>query len=629
VKKSLRVLIVEDSKVDAELIALEFTHDGYAIKWERVETSEAMKKALEKRKWDIVISDYSMPRFSGLEALKLVQEKTPDLPFILISGVIGEDLAVEAMKEGAHDYIMKDNMKRLLPAVERELKEATIRFEKKKAEEELRLKNNAVESAAEAIVIANAEGEIVYVNEAFSEMYGLNADKAIGKHFSCVASEDPSMQSVLEALQIDRVWDGELKNCNVNGMEFDVNLTAQMVMNEKGNPAYIIGIIRDITEWKKAEGRIKHLNELLDSIRSVNRLIAREKDISTLIKRACENFVKTTKYDAVWIALLGDEESVTKVEKAGSGISFLEKLKEVEDNNKLDCVRKTVKTNRIQTFEDPNKDCPECPFRKICPGRMIISPMSYENKIYGTLAISYPEVFTPDIEEKKLLKEVSDDLGFAFHSIELEEENKKNKGKLKESLEKAQKFLDGTVKALSSVVEKRDPYTAGHQKRVAQLAVALGKELGLNDEKLEALRMASLLHDIGKIHIGAEVLNKPTKLDKLEMSMIKTHSTVGYEILKSVDFPGPVAEIVLQHHERLDGSGYPKGLSAAEISLEAKILAVADVIEAYTSKRPYRLAYSFDDAIKKVSEGKGTLYDREVVEKCIKLFKEKDFSFSD
>jgi len=132
VKKSLRVLIVEDSKVDAELIALEFTHDGYAIKWERVETSEAMKKALEKRKWDIVISDYSMPRFSGLEALKLVQKKTPDLPFILISGVIGEDLAVEAMKEGAHDYIMKDNMKRLLPAVERELKEATIRFEKKK-----------------------------------------------------------------------------------------------------------------------------------------------------------------------------------------------------------------------------------------------------------------------------------------------------------------------------------------------------------------------------------------------------------------------------------------------------------------------------------------------------------------
>lgn len=627
-KKSLRVLIVEDSKVDAELIAHEFALDGYEIKWERVETPEAMKKALEKRKWDIVISDYSMPRFSGLEALKLAQDKAPDLPFILISGVIGEDLAVEAMKEGAHDYIMKDNMKRLLPAVERELKEAVIRCGKKKAEEELRLKNNAVESAAEAIVIANAEGEIVYVNEAFSGMYGLNADKAIGKHFSCIASEDPSMQSALAALQKDRMWDGELKNCNVDGIEFDVNLTAQMVMDGKGNPTHIMGIIRDITEWKKAEGRIKHLNELHDSIRSVNRLIAREKDISTLIKHACENFVKTTKYDAVWIALLGDEGSVTKVEKAGSGINFLEKLKEVEDNNKLDCVRKTVKTNRIQTFEDPNKDCPKCSFRKICPGRMIISPMSYGNKIYGTLAISHPEVFTPDIEEEKLLKEVSDDLGFAFHGIKLEEENKKNKGKLKESLEKVQKFLDGTVKALSSVVEKRDPYTAGHQKRVAQLAVALGRELGLNDERLEALRMASLLHDIGKIHIGAGVLNKPTKLDELEMSMIKTHSTVGYEILKSVDFPGPVAEIVLQHHERLDGSGYPEGLSAAEISLEAKILAVADVVEAYTSKRPYRLAYSFDDVIKKVSEERGTLYDREVVEKCIKLFKEKDFSFS-
>jgi PAS domain S-box-containing protein/putative nucleotidyltransferase with HDIG domain len=629
VRKTLNVLIVEDSRDDTELIKRVLKKGDYDVNWERVETEEAMIETLKRQKWDIIISDYYMPRFSGLEALEIAKKKAPDLPFILVSGIIGEDVAVEAMKKGAHDYITKGKMKRLVPAVQRELAESTMRRKKKKTEEELRLKNNAVESATEALVIANVEGEIVYVNQAFSGMYGLNTKEAIGKHFSRIILDDTRMQSILKALRNEGIWNGELKSYSVDGIEFDINLSAQMITDEKGNPNHIMGIIRDITEWKKAENRIKHLNNVLNSIRNITQLIAREKDRSTLMKKVCKNFIRTNEYAAAWITLLNDDKNIIKIESAGSGISFLERLKETKRNNNLNCVRQAVTISEIQTFTDLKKSCQKCPFRESCPGGVTISPMSYENKIYGTMAVLHLEGFVPDTEEKNLLKEVSDDLGFAFYNIELEEESRKNKRKLKESLEKVQKFLDGTVKALSSVVEKRDPYTAGHQKRVAELAVALGKELGLDEERLEALRMASLLHDIGKIHVRAGILNKLSKLDNLEMNIIKTHPKEGYEILKSVDFPGPVAEIVLQHHERLDGSGYPQGLTAEEIRLEAKILAVADVVEAYTSKRPYRPPYSFEDTLKSISEDSGKLYDRDVVEKCIKLFKEKTFSFTE
>jgi PAS domain S-box-containing protein/putative nucleotidyltransferase with HDIG domain len=629
VKNILHVLIVEDSKDDTELIKRVLKKGDYDVNWERVETEEAMIETLERQKWDIIISDYYMPRFSGLEALEIAKKKAPDLPFILVSGVIGEDVAVEAMKKGAHDYITKGKMKRLVPAVQRELEEAAMRKKNMKTEEELRLKNNAVESAAEAFVIASVEGEIVYVNQAFLGMYGLEIEESVGKHFSLIVSDETSIQSIIVDLKNGRIWSGELKSRSSDGNEFDIYLSAHMITDKDGNPNHIMGIIRNITEWKKAEERIKHLNKVLNSIRNIGQLIARVKDKSALMKQVCKNFVKTNEYAAAWIVLLNDDKNITKLEKSGSGINFLEKLKEVEKSNNLNCVGKAVITSEIQTFTDLEENCKKCPFRESCPGGLTISPMSYENKIYGTMAVLHPKGLVPDTEEKTLLKEVSDDLGFAFHSIELEEESERNKGKLKESLEKVQKFLDGTVQALSSVVEKRDPYTAGHQKRVAQLAVALGRELGLDEERIEALRMASLLHDIGKIHVRAGILNKLSELDKLEMSIIKTHPKEGYEILKSVDFPGPVAEIVLQHHERLDGSGYPEGLTAKEIRLEAKILAVADVVEAYTSKRPYRPPYSFGDTFETISKDNGKLYDRDVVEKCIKLFKEKSFSFSE
>lgn len=182
------------------------------------------------------------------------------------------------------------------------------------------------------------------------------------------------------------------------------------------------------------------------------------------------------------------------------------------------------------------------------------------------------------------------------------------------------------IKTLSMTVEIRDPYTAGHQRRVAQLAVAIAQELGLSQDRQESLRIACSLHDIGKVTVPAEILSKPGHINPLEQELVKSHSRVGYEILKEIDFPGEIADFVLQHHERLDGSGYPAGLQGDEISLEARIIAVADVMEAMIFHRPYRPGLGVEKALEEISQERGKGLDAGVVDACCRLF-QKGFEF--
>ena len=198
---------------------------------------------------------------------------------------------------------------------------------------------------------------------------------------------------------------------------------------------------------------------------------------------------------------------------------------------------------------------------------------------------------------------------------------------LKRTLEKLRKSLAGTVQVVSTTVETRDPYTAGHQKRVSNLARAIAQEMGLSTDTVDTIRMAGLIHDIGKISVPVEILAKPGKISDIEMRLIKVHSRSGYDIIKDVELPYPIAEIVLQHHERLDGSGYPQGLKDGQILLEAQIISVADVVESMASHRPYRPALGIDAALEEIEKNKGVLYDAQVVEACVKLFQEKGFQF--
>jgi HD-GYP domain-containing protein (c-di-GMP phosphodiesterase class II) len=204
-------------------------------------------------------------------------------------------------------------------------------------------------------------------------------------------------------------------------------------------------------------------------------------------------------------------------------------------------------------------------------------------------------------------------------------EHSRTKDELRQSLEVLEKTMTHTVEAMARTIEIRDPYTAGHQYRVALLSQAIGREIGLPEPQILGLYMAALVHDIGKICIPAQILSKPGYLTKPEMELIQCHPGDGYDILKDVDFPWPIARIVMQHQERMDGSGYPKGLSGEEIVMEARILAVADVVEAMASDRPYRAALGLTLALEEISKNSGKFYDRRVVDACVTLFKDKQF----
>jgi putative nucleotidyltransferase with HDIG domain len=190
-----------------------------------------------------------------------------------------------------------------------------------------------------------------------------------------------------------------------------------------------------------------------------------------------------------------------------------------------------------------------------------------------------------------------------------------------------QKNLDEIVHAMSLTAEKRDPYTAGHQKRTTELAMALAGEMGLCKHQIKGVQMAGLIHDMGKISIPAEILSKPGKLNEVEIQLVRRHPQAAFEILKKIDFPWPVGLIVLQHHEKMDCSGYPQGLAGEEILLEARILCVADVVESIESHRPYRPGLGRDSALEEISKNRGVLYDQDVVDACLRLFKEKNFQY--
>ena len=208
-------------------------------------------------------------------------------------------------------------------------------------------------------------------------------------------------------------------------------------------------------------------------------------------------------------------------------------------------------------------------------------------------------------------------------------QDRKNQALMQAYLARLEKSMEETLLVLSKAIEMRDPYTAGHQYRVGEIAKSIALKMGLPNQKANDLRLMGLIHDIGKIGVPAEILNKPGKLSLEELNLVKAHTKIGYDILKQVNFDIPIAEIAYQHHERMDGTGYPQGLEGTSILLESKIIAVADVIEAMTNRRPYRSPLGIEQALEEVENGRGTKYDAEVVDACMRLFKEDGYTIEE
>lgn len=247
--------------------------------------------------------------------------------------------------------------------------------------------------------------------------------------------------------------------------------------------------------------------------------------------------------------------------------------------------------------------------------------------MFGLLTAYSGEINAFTQSEIDLLVKLASDVTYGLHTLQTRLAHNLAVKKNELQLRQLQKSLEDTVQAISRIMEIRDPYTAGHQSRVAILASAIALKIGLTDDKVKSIRFASELHDLGKIQVPAEILSKPGKLSAIEHALINIHPQAGYDVLKDIDFPWPIAEMVLQHHERLDGSGYPQGLKGDAILLEARIIGVADVVEAMISHRPYREGLGVDAALNEIVTKRGSHFDPQVVDACVSLFREQAFSF--
>ena len=460
--KPLNVLMIEDAEDDELLLTRALKKNGYEPKVERVQTAREMTRALENSPWDIILCDYHMPAFSGIEAIDLLKNTGLDIPLIMVSGAIGEETALDCIHRGASDYIMKGNLTRLGMAVKRGLEEKAFRDHHRQDEEALRRSEEKyrtiLESIGDGYYETDLAGSFTFFNDALQRIWGYPKEELLG-------------------LNNRQYMDGE---------------TAKMLY-QAHNRTYKTGIPGKLMDY--------------EIIRKDGGRIAIQQSF-TLLK-----------------------------DSLGNTIGF-----------------------------------------------------------------------------RGVVRDIT-------HLKALEQEREETLGKLRQTLE-------STVHAMAVAVESRDPYTAGHQRRVTELAYAIAATMGLEPNRINGLCMASMIHDLGKISIPTEILTKPTKLTKIEFEIVKTHAEAGYEILKDIAFPWPIARIVWEHHEKIDGSGYPRHLKGDDLLTESKILTVADVVEAMASHRPYRPSLGLQDALEEITRNRGILYDADAVAACLTLFEEKRFSFA-
>jgi PAS domain S-box-containing protein len=491
------------------------------------------------------------------------------------------------MRSGAHDYIMKNSLSRLCPAIARELEEAEIRNKEKQAEEKLRHEEQRfrafIEHSSDIIVIMNREGIITYVNPAEERVLGFKPEERIGaKGFELIHPDDMKfLTDSFNTLVRDKnspVIQGEMRLHHKNGSWRTLEAVGSNLVYNNVVESIIVNY-RDITERKLAEEKLREseadYRQLFDNSPAA---IYRVDYKNERFLKANDVFCEYLGYRQEELISLSPYDVLTEESKK----LFLERMEKIAMGVE---VPKTVEFEVID--RNGKQRCLQLDIKNI-----------YDTEGHVVAA----DVVANDIPERKKAEE-----------------------KLRLTLESLRKAHGAIIQVMVSAVEMRDPYMSGHQTRTADLARAIATEMGLPYDKIDGIRLAGSIHDIGKLSIPAEILSKPTKLTDLELSLIKEHSRIGYEMLKDVESPWQLAQIVYQHHERMNGSGYPRNMKGDEILIEARIMAVADVVESMASHRPYRPSLGIEAALEEIEKNKGVLYDDTVADVCLRLFREKGY----
>jgi putative nucleotidyltransferase with HDIG domain len=416
-----------------------------------------------------------------------------------------------------------------------------------------------------------------------------------------------------------------------------------------------LALLSMVEDQKRAETVIEHANRALATLSEVNRTLVHASDVDELLQAICQAIVEQRGYRLAWVGYVQhDEEKHIKImAHAGHDEGYLDaiQLSWAETERGMGPSGRAVRSGTTQLCKDIAHDPQYLQWRDEALQRGYASSIALalkneDGEVFGILTVYADEAQAFTNVEVDLLEQMAGDLAFGVQALHIRQERDlalvknqeqlvqlifQNEEKEKRAVEltlanKAlQDSLEDTVRAIASIVEMRDPYTSGHQIRVAELAAAIAKQMGLPVEQVHAIHLAGIVHDLGKIQVPSEILSKPGRITDIEYSLIKTHPQAGYDILKGINFPWPVAQIVLQHHERFDGSGFPQGLKGDAILLEARILSVADVIEAMSSHRPYRPGLGIEAALDEITRLRGTYYDPQVVDACVALFREQGY----
>ena len=645
----LRILLVEDSEDDARLLLREIRRGGYEIEFERVETAEAMRAALARQSWDLIISDFSLPVFSAPRALDVLKESGIDLPFIIVSGTIGEESAVNALKAGAHDFIIKGNFARLLPAIERELKDAAVRRERREHERELEaiaLVSAHLRTAktfndmlsrllGQVIHLVEAESGSIWMYDPVNEIIQLKIqqgwnDEYIGsvykpgegipglvvKSGKAIVSREFCQEEQIPEESRRPIPPGIGGACiplhteeSIVGVMFvNVTLPRELTPGEIRifNALAEIGG-NSIHRMHLHEQTIKQL-ERLGALRAIDRAISSVFDLQVTLTIVLNEVLKQLQVDAADVLLF--QPGINRLEYViGQGfytrnIEFTSLRIGEGNSGRAFMERHLVQSPNLVSDRNFTR-------AQLLADEHFVSyfavPLIAKGEVKGVLEVFHRSRLNPDREWLDFLEALGGQTAIAVENSMLFQDLQRSNFELAMAYE-------ATIEGWSRALDLRDRETEGHTQRVTSMTLRLARRMGLNEERLTLIKRGALLHDIGKMGIPDHILLKPEGLTEEEKQIMRQHPQLAYDMLEPIAYLRDALNIPYCHHEKWDGSGYPRGLSGTQIPLEARLFAIVDVWDAITTDRPYRKGWPSEQALNYIRSQSGKYFDPELAE---------------
>lgn len=647
-EKPTDILVVDDEPANLHFMVELLRSNGYKARG--INSGEMALQAVEKQIPDMILTDILMPGMDGFELCATLREhqKSRDIPIIFLTQLSDVSDMERAFKAGAVDYIIKPiKPEEMLARVSTHLRlrRMQLGLEQMVAERAAELVaseeryRGIFEAMEEGYTLTDMEGTILRVNPATLRLLKYTEiHEVVGKNITTQLYANPDeRESFKQRLAQDgKVTGFETQFKRSDGTVIFVDINAHLIYDSEGSMIAVEGTFRDITDRKHAEEELLRLNRALHALSAGNRALVHEKSEQALLDGMCRA-ITDAGYLLAWVgyAMQDKTKSIVPMAIIGKGVEYVtdSPISWGDVPHGSGSTGTAIRTGQTTICHDINTDLRMKPWHdsslKHGFASCIALPLKHNREVIGALSIysAEPDAFKP--AEITLLEEMTDDLSFGIINLRIREDLEKAMTERQLYSDKLRAGMEDVLQAIAATLEMRDPYTAGHQRRVADLAVAIAREMGLDTERVHGIHLIGIVHDIGKIRIPAEILSKTGKLNEFEYAIIQYHPKAGYEILKDIDFPWPIAQTVLQHHEHFDGSGYPQGLKNEEILLEARIISVADVVEAMSSHRPYRPGLGIEAALEEIETKSGIHFDLHVTTACLRLFRELGYKLPD